>query len=55
MRGAIAELRMDKAMAKTPSMLEHDTFRISCDTRLEAKGVGYDHIEELDWVLAACK
>ena len=55
MRGAIAELRMDDAMAQTSSMLEHDTYRISCDTRLEAKGVGYDHIEELAWALAACK
>jgi hypothetical protein len=51
MRGAIAELRMDEAMAKTSSMLEHDTYRISCDMRLEAKGVGYDHLEGLDWVL----
>ena len=55
MRGAIAEIRMDEAMANASSMLEHDTYRISCDTRLEAKGVGYDHIEELGWVPPACK
>jgi hypothetical protein len=38
---------MDEAMAKTSSMLEHDTYRISCDTRLEAKGAGYDHLGSL--------
>ena len=55
MRGAIAELRMDEAMAKASSMLEHDTYRIIRDTCLETKGVGYDHIEELAWALGACK
>ena len=47
MRGAIAELRVDEAMAKISSMFEHDTYCIRCDTRLEAKGAGYDHLGSL--------
>ena len=47
---AIGERRIEENIAKAEAFLEHDTTRVSCDTRLVPLGGGQDHVEELAWV-----